>query len=120
MVGVACSFSVYTAWRSSTTATDLVWNTTRRDLLDENINHPAHIVDESEKHYNRGWLRSLSKVRPPARAARVARAAARWWLRRRLMRTDPCCCCLPAAAQVRGYSHVLPDVGVPKGEHAHS
>jgi hypothetical protein len=37
------------------------WNTTRRNLLAENMEHPAHILDE-EKKYHRGWLRELASV----------------------------------------------------------
>jgi hypothetical protein len=121
MTGIGVSFSLYTAYRSSTTATDMVWDTTRRDLLDQNINKPAHVVHESEAYYNKGLLRRLAGVSGAASLACASRACY-GGLRRGatelgLTRLLPLPCCRP---QIRGYSHVLPDVGVPKGQHAHS
>ncbi len=37
------------------------WNTTRRNLLDENMERPAHILNE-EKKFHRGWLREIASV----------------------------------------------------------
>jgi hypothetical protein len=100
------------------------WDTRRRDLLSENIDRPESVAHESEAHYHGGLLRRLAGVSHRCElvtrfvpAAVVLLAA---WAGPADHWSAPLACAARPGPQVRGYPHILPDVGVPKGEHAHS